>query len=89
MFSDNLKVLLILMKCPWRSLTLPWQILNIDFSNVNAMILNTQILISPCTDMLTNLKQAMPQLTDRSKLPNIIDPVIRDTMDQKHLYQVQ
>ncbi|GJM97858.1 hypothetical protein PR202_ga14815 [Eleusine coracana subsp. coracana] len=30
----------------------------------------------------------MPQLTDRSKLPNIIDPVIRDTMDPKHLYQV-
>lgn len=32
--------------------------------------------------------QAMPQLTDRSKLPSIVDPVIRDTMDLKHLYQV-
>lgn len=32
--------------------------------------------------------QAMPQLTDRSKLPNIVDPVIRYTMDLKHLYQV-
>ena len=32
--------------------------------------------------------QAMPQLTDISKLPNIVDPVIRDTMDMKHLYQV-
>nr|XP_043616935.1 probable receptor-like protein kinase At1g80640 isoform X2 [Erigeron canadensis] len=31
---------------------------------------------------------AMPQLTDRSKLPKIVDPVIRDTMDLKHLYQV-
>lgn len=31
---------------------------------------------------------AMPQLTDRSKLPNIVDPVIENTMDQKHLYQV-
>ncbi|GER48476.1 protein kinase superfamily protein [Striga asiatica] len=31
---------------------------------------------------------AMPQLTDRSKLPNIIDPAIRNTMDLKHLYQV-
>ncbi|XP_071731844.1 probable receptor-like protein kinase At1g80640 [Rutidosis leptorrhynchoides] len=31
---------------------------------------------------------AIPQLTDRSKLPNIVDPVIRDTMDLKHLYQV-
>ncbi|KAL9659879.1 hypothetical protein QQ045_024689 [Rhodiola kirilowii] len=31
---------------------------------------------------------AIPQLTDRSKLPNIVDPVIKDTMDLKHLYQV-
>ncbi|KAL6507010.1 hypothetical protein OROHE_022145 [Orobanche hederae] len=31
---------------------------------------------------------AMPQLTDRLKLPNIIDPAIRNTMDLKHLYQV-
>ncbi|PIN00078.1 Serine/threonine protein kinase [Handroanthus impetiginosus] len=31
---------------------------------------------------------AMPQLTDRSKLPNIVDPAIRNTMDLKHLYQV-
>ncbi|KAL7222400.1 hypothetical protein ACSBR1_024152 [Camellia fascicularis] len=31
---------------------------------------------------------AMSQLTDRSKLPNIVDPVIRNTMDLKHLYQV-
>ncbi|XP_073292015.1 probable receptor-like protein kinase At1g80640 isoform X2 [Primulina huaijiensis] len=31
---------------------------------------------------------AMPQLTDRSKLPNILDPAIRNTMDLKHLYQV-
>ncbi|XP_041016952.1 probable receptor-like protein kinase At1g80640 isoform X2 [Juglans microcarpa x Juglans regia] len=31
---------------------------------------------------------AIPQLTDRSKLPNIVDPVIKNTMDLKHLYQV-
>ncbi|PIN18671.1 Serine/threonine protein kinase [Handroanthus impetiginosus] len=31
---------------------------------------------------------ATPQLIDRSKLPNIIDPAIRNTMDLKHLYQV-
>ncbi|CAK8535622.1 unnamed protein product [Lathyrus sativus] len=31
---------------------------------------------------------AMPQLTDRSKLPSILDPVIQNTMDLKHLYQV-
>jgi hypothetical protein len=32
--------------------------------------------------------QAMPQLTDRSKLPNIVDNVIKNTMDPKHLFQV-
>ncbi|XP_047330621.1 probable receptor-like protein kinase At1g80640 isoform X2 [Impatiens glandulifera] len=32
--------------------------------------------------------QAMPQLTDRTKLPKIVDPVIQNTMDVKHLYQV-
>ncbi|GMP94371.1 hypothetical protein CsSME_00043847 [Camellia sinensis var. sinensis] len=31
---------------------------------------------------------AMPQLTDRLKLPDIVDHVIRNTMDLKHLYQV-
>ncbi|KAL5825944.1 hypothetical protein ACOSQ3_022007 [Xanthoceras sorbifolium] len=40
---------------------------------------------SQCQSVVT---WAMPQLTDRSKLPNIVDPVIRDTMDLKHLYQV-
>ena len=30
----------------------------------------------------------MPYLTDSTKLPNVIDPAIRDTMDLKHLYQV-
>ncbi|KAJ4798967.1 Protein kinase superfamily protein [Rhynchospora pubera] len=40
---------------------------------------------SQCQSIVT---WAMPQLTDRSKLPSIIDPVIRNTMDPKHLYQV-
>ncbi|TXG46789.1 hypothetical protein EZV62_026083 [Acer yangbiense] len=40
---------------------------------------------SQCQSIVT---WAMPQLTDRSKLPNIVDPVIRDTMDLKQLYQV-
>ncbi|XP_076951566.1 putative receptor-like protein kinase At1g80640 [Bidens hawaiensis] len=40
---------------------------------------------SECQSLVT---WAMPQLTDRSKIPSIIDPVIRDTMDLKHLYQV-
>lgn len=30
----------------------------------------------------------MPQLTDRTKLPQIVDPAIRNSMDLKHLYQV-
>ncbi|KAK3021824.1 hypothetical protein RJ639_047179 [Escallonia herrerae] len=40
---------------------------------------------SHCQSIVT---WAMPQLTDRSKLPTIVDPVIRDAMDLKHLYQV-
>ncbi|XP_062089946.1 probable receptor-like protein kinase At1g80640 isoform X2 [Humulus lupulus] len=34
------------------------------------------------------VKRAMPQLTDRTRLPNVVDPVIKNTMDLKHLYQV-
>ncbi|XP_039005389.1 probable receptor-like protein kinase At1g80640 [Hibiscus syriacus] len=30
----------------------------------------------------------MPKLIDRSQLANIVDPVIKNTMDLKHLYQV-
>ncbi|KAL1809746.1 hypothetical protein ACET3Z_026736 [Daucus carota] len=40
---------------------------------------------SECESIVT---WAMPQLTDRSKLPNMVDPVIKNTMDLKHLYQV-
>ncbi|KAJ8465862.1 hypothetical protein OPV22_028414 [Ensete ventricosum] len=40
---------------------------------------------SQCQSLVT---WAMPQLTDRSRLPNIVDPVIRNKMDLKHLYQV-
>ncbi|XP_044495647.1 probable receptor-like protein kinase At1g80640 [Mangifera indica] len=40
---------------------------------------------SQCQSVVT---WAMPQLTDRSKLPKLMDPVIRDKMDLKHLYQV-
>ncbi|KAM7480298.1 hypothetical protein LguiA_028511 [Lonicera macranthoides] len=40
---------------------------------------------SRCQSIVT---WAMPQLTDRTKLPTIVDPIIRDTMDLKHLYQV-
>ncbi|KAL8117399.1 putative receptor-like protein kinase At1g80640 [Apium graveolens] len=40
---------------------------------------------SECQSIVT---WAMPQLTDRTKLPNMVDPVIKDRMDLKHLYQV-
>lgn len=40
---------------------------------------------SQCQSIVT---WAMPQLIDRAKLPTIIDSVIRNTMDLKHLYQV-
>ncbi|KAL3642235.1 hypothetical protein CASFOL_013050 [Castilleja foliolosa] len=40
------------------------------------------------TQCQTIVTWAMPQLTDRTKLPNIVDPVIRNSMDLKHLYQV-
>ncbi|KAK4277217.1 hypothetical protein QN277_015242 [Acacia crassicarpa] len=43
--------------------------------------------LSPC-HCQSIVTWAMPQLTDRSKLPNIVDPVIKDAMDLKHLYQV-
>ena len=50
------------------------------------MLVLNQLMIYRCVSMM--MLQAMPQLTDRSKLPNIVDPVIKDTMDLKHLYQV-
>ncbi|EEF46905.1 probable receptor-like protein kinase At1g80640 [Ricinus communis] len=31
---------------------------------------------------------AMPQLTNRASLPNIVDPVVKDTVDEKYLFQV-
>ncbi|KAG0503460.1 hypothetical protein HPP92_003532 [Vanilla planifolia] len=40
---------------------------------------------SQCQSLVT---WAMPQLTNRSKLPCLVDPVIKDTMEPKHLYQV-
>ncbi|EPS67710.1 hypothetical protein M569_07063, partial [Genlisea aurea] len=40
---------------------------------------------SQCQSIVT---WAMPHLMDRSKLPNMVDPAIRNTMDLKNLYQV-
>ncbi|CAI9780869.1 unnamed protein product [Fraxinus pennsylvanica] len=44
-----------------------------------------KLALAQCQSIVT---WAMPQLNDRSKLPNIVDLVIRNTMDLKHLYQV-
>ncbi|KAH6770474.1 Protein kinase superfamily protein [Perilla frutescens var. hirtella] len=43
---------------------------------------------APAQCQSTVVSWAMPQLTDRTKLPNIVDPVIRNSMDMNHLYQV-
>ncbi|KAK4436652.1 putative receptor-like protein kinase [Sesamum alatum] len=48
-------------------------------------LLDEKIAAAQCQSMVT---WAMPQLTDRTKLPNIVDPVIRNSVDLKHLYQV-
>lgn len=42
-------------------------------------------LPSECQSLIS---WAMPQLTDREKLPTIIDPMIKGAMNLKHLYQV-
>lgn len=51
-----------------------------------------QIMLSMGVELIVVLlsaaMKAMPQLTDRTKLPNIVDPVIRNAMDMNHLYQV-
>ncbi|KAK7246015.1 hypothetical protein RIF29_40872 [Crotalaria pallida] len=44
-----------------------------------------KVATTQCQSIVT---WAMPLLTDRSKLSNIVDPVIKNTMDPKHLYQV-
>ncbi|KAK9140464.1 hypothetical protein Scep_010145 [Stephania cephalantha] len=51
---------------------------NADYDAITAL----KLLYMP------QLAWAMPQLKDRSKLPNIVDHVIKNTMDLKHLYQV-
>lgn len=38
--------------------------------------------------ILDTCMQVLPQLADRDGLPDIVDPVIRRTMDLKHLCQV-
>ncbi|GER27942.1 protein kinase superfamily protein [Striga asiatica] len=44
--------------------------------------------LSPEAQCQSIVTWAMPQLTDRAKLPNIVDPVVGNSMDLKHLYQV-
>eukprot|EP01018_Ginkgo_biloba_P039677 Gb_38893 [translate_table: standard] len=42
---------------------------------------------SVATESQSLVSWAMPQLTDREKLPTIVDPMIKGTMNLKHLYQ--
>ncbi|CAA0839296.1 Protein kinase superfamily protein [Striga hermonthica] len=44
--------------------------------------------LSPEAQCQSIVTWAMPQLTDRAKLPTIVDPVVGNSMDLKHLYQV-
>lgn len=85
---DELFIFIIFLKCLQGKLT--------DKSDVYAFgVVLLELLLgrkpveklspSQCQSIVT---WAIPQLTDRSKLPNIVDPVIRDTMDSRHLYQV-
>ncbi|MCI33279.1 receptor-like kinase, partial [Trifolium medium] len=58
--------------------------------NVRPSTLKQQFVASQYSrwNCLGTQERAMPQLTDRSKLPNIVDNVIKNTMDPKHLFQV-
>lgn len=61
------------------------------FSVIAVKLLNSESITGPqclLSVVIYLFMQAMPQLTDRAKLPNIVDPVIRNSMDLKHLYQV-
>ncbi|KAJ6713825.1 hypothetical protein OIU85_025449 [Salix viminalis] len=58
---------------------------NIEISGTLGYVAPEYLLDDQCQSLVS---WAMPQLTDRSTLPNIVDPVIKDTMDLKHLYQV-
>ncbi|XP_048611799.1 probable receptor-like protein kinase At1g80640 [Brassica napus] len=46
------------------------------------------VVEKPSTEPESVVTWAVPKLSDRANLPNILDPAIKGTMDLKHLYQV-
>ncbi|CAH8353740.1 unnamed protein product [Eruca vesicaria subsp. sativa] len=52
------------------------------------LLLGKKSVEKPSTEPESVVTWAVPKLSDRANLPNILDPAIKGTMDLKHLYQV-
>ncbi|KAJ6361293.1 hypothetical protein OIU78_001855 [Salix suchowensis] len=60
-------------------------------ANFNAKLSDFGLAVADSSHNKSKLKlsgTAMPQLTNRAVLPTIVDPVIRDSVDEKYLFQV-
>ncbi|XP_010537901.1 PREDICTED: probable receptor-like protein kinase At1g80640 [Tarenaya hassleriana] len=52
------------------------------------LLLGRKSAENPSAEHQSFTSWAVPKLSDRANLPNILDPAIKGTMDLKHLYQV-
>ncbi|KFK42447.1 hypothetical protein AALP_AA2G257900 [Arabis alpina] len=52
------------------------------------LLLGKKTVEKPSSEPESIVTWAVPKLSDRANLPNILDPAIKGTMDLKHLYQV-
>ncbi|ESQ27104.1 hypothetical protein EUTSA_v10018582mg [Eutrema salsugineum] len=52
------------------------------------LLLGKKSAEKPSSEPESVVTWAVPKLSDRANLPNILDPAIKGTMDLKHLYQV-
>ncbi|KAF8048129.1 hypothetical protein N665_2665s0004 [Sinapis alba] len=52
------------------------------------LLLGKRSVEKPSTEPESVVTWAVPKLSDRANLPNILDPAIKGSMDLKHLYQV-
>uniref|UniRef100_A0A1J3ESR9 Putative receptor-like protein kinase n=1 Tax=Noccaea caerulescens TaxID=107243 RepID=A0A1J3ESR9_NOCCA len=52
------------------------------------LLLGKKSVEKPSSEPESVVTWAVPKLSDRANLPNILDPAIKGTMDLKHLYQV-
>ncbi|VVA95873.1 unnamed protein product [Arabis nemorensis] len=52
------------------------------------LLLGKKSVEKPSSEPESIVTWAVPKLSDRANLPNILDPAIKGTMDLKHLYQV-